>query len=171
MGREAEILERLVSDAALAAILTGGIYGYEATRRLGITRQSTPDAFDAEGFLLPCALVKMRGPVANSNLADLAEQVIASRQVAEIWLLEDQFYTAIEAADIEIFRLLHGYKLPHAWQMAWAFTTAPLTDEGSLKGASTKRCDYSFMQLKQVRKVESNLDFASSHNSGWLAVI
>lgn len=147
MNRESEFVARLTGDPALMSILTGGVYAYTAIRRLGLTLASTPAAFDADGFLLPCAVVKERGPVVDPTIDDISGQITARRQMFEIWVYEDTDYSAIEAAIVRIFQLLQGHRFPSAWPAAWTFTTAPLIDEGSLAGASVKRVDYLIVDL------------------------
>lgn len=141
---------RLVGDPPLAALLSGGIYAFSEIRRLGITRATVPAAFDAEGFVLPLAVVKSRVPVPIGGLTDLEEQVGARRTVMEIWVYEDQEYTTIDLSLTHIYRVLQGHKLAGAWPLAWAFQTVPLVDNGSLKGASVKRVDYSLTDLIKV---------------------
>ena len=50
------IRDALAADATLVGLLTGGIYSYEQTGRNGISRVTTPTAYN--GFLLPCAVIK-----------------------------------------------------------------------------------------------------------------
>ncbi len=55
MSLRDDIKDALEDDTALMAYLTGGIFtGVEE-----INRQNTPDAFDANGEILPCALIKI----------------------------------------------------------------------------------------------------------------
>lgn len=86
----------LEADMTLMALLTGGIYaGTE------ITRQSTPDAFDANGEVEPCALVSAEaedptGPYGHS-----------ARSFVTVYLYERSGYTNIDAARARIYVLLH----------------------------------------------------------------
>ena len=50
-----EVVGALQADGELASLLTGGIYG--ATQVEEISRQNTPEAFDANKEIKPCALV------------------------------------------------------------------------------------------------------------------
>lgn len=87
-------------DIPLMMILTGGAYtGRE------ITRQDMPDAFDANGEILPCVLVKTEvelpwGPFHGS-----------SRAYVRVFLYQRSGYTAIDAALNRIYALLHRQKL------------------------------------------------------------
>ena len=58
MSRETDFETRMEADATLAAILTGGVYTSGAVGELGITRETTSAAFDSNGYLKPCALVR-----------------------------------------------------------------------------------------------------------------
>lgn len=147
MSRETEIVAYLKGDTALMAILLGGVYAYTEIRRLGLSRKGTPAAFDADDFLLPCCVVKGRGPVFDPNIYDLKQQVVARRQYMEMWVYEDTEYTAIDAAAERIYQLLQGHPFSSAWPASWSYTTQPLIDDGSVKGASLKRMDYLIVDL------------------------
>jgi hypothetical protein len=114
----------LETDATLEAILTGGIHaGTE------ISRQLTPDAFDAASEIKPCALVKIEretqwGPY-DSDAA------LSARTYVVIYAYERQGYTHIDPALDRIRTLLHRAKLGSGtWQIAWADDSDDLMDEG-----------------------------------------
>lgn len=93
------IRDALAEDAGLAALLTGGIYSYEQTGRNGISRVTTPDAYDAGGFLLPCAIVKAGE---TRPAAALRDSVAGARGAVEVYLYDDGgsgFGTITEARD------------------------------------------------------------------------
>lgn len=59
MSVETELRDYLLGDVTLTTILTGGIYAWdEETSRNGVNMNDTPAAYDADGILLPCAVVK-----------------------------------------------------------------------------------------------------------------
>lgn len=94
------ILAALQADSTLTTTLTGGLY-----RAKEISRQETPNAYDANGELLPCALVKQEtatpwGPIYDSG-----------RIYATVWFYDRDGYTAIEAARKRVYTLLHRAKL------------------------------------------------------------
>ena len=68
MSIEDDIVGLLEDDETLADYLTGGIFVAEE-----ISRQRTPGAFDTNGEILPCALVK-------SGTEVVLENVIAATQ-------------------------------------------------------------------------------------------
>ncbi len=94
------VLTLLQYDAAIAGVLPGGVQ-----RAVEISRQATPGAFDANGELRACALVKQEtatpwGPHEDSG-----------RLYITIYLYERAGYDAIEAARKRIYALLHRQKL------------------------------------------------------------
>lgn len=94
------VLTLLQDDTALNAALTGGVH-----RAVEISRQATPDAFDGNGELLPCALVKQEtatpwGPHDDSG-----------RLYVVIYFYERAGYTNIETARKRVYSLLHRAKL------------------------------------------------------------
>lgn len=94
------VLDTLQGDALLNLILAGGIY-----RTQEISRQTTPDAFDGNRELLPCALLKQEsrtpwGPYDKS--ARLYFQVFIYNQ-----RMSDQIDYAVE----RIYKLLHRQKI------------------------------------------------------------
>ena len=91
----------LNDDATLMAILTGGAY-YDITE---ITRQAAADAFDANGEIEPCALIKLSTEVPTGPYDH------SQRLTLNIYLYERAGYDNIEAARNRIFQLLHGQQL------------------------------------------------------------
>jgi hypothetical protein len=59
------------ANAPIMAILTGGVYAYGALGIAGLTRESVAAAFDANGFLKPCLIVKQRAAVPDLILDDM----------------------------------------------------------------------------------------------------
>lgn len=97
----------LAGDAALAALLPGGIYTYAQTGRNGISRATLPAAYGADGFLQPCAVVRAR----ESRQADALRDAAAGRQqTVEVYLYvdgdSDSGYSAITAARDQVVALL-----------------------------------------------------------------
>jgi hypothetical protein len=94
------LLDVLEDDATLTATLTGGVYG-EAE----ISRQGTPGAFDANGEVLPCALLTMEaedpaGPFPTS-----------SRAFVTVYFYARAGYSAIDAALARVYALLHRQRV------------------------------------------------------------
>ena len=70
----------------LAALLVGGIYGYAQTGRNGISRVTTPDAYEAGGFLRACAVVKAGDA---KNEAAIRDAQSGMRQAVAVYLYDD----------------------------------------------------------------------------------
>jgi hypothetical protein len=150
MSREHDVKTRLAADATLLTILTGRIHADGALGRLGITRDTAPDAFDANGWLLPCALVRERALIPAGDIRDLEAQVASTSQMVEVWLYEDAGFANIEAASNRIYALLQGYPFSGAYPAEWTFSTPVLRDEGTLSGASVQRIDYRIVDIRRA---------------------
>lgn len=104
----------LIADATLLNSLTGSVYTYKETGRLGISRTTTPNAFDATTKKLkPCAVVKARSTVPDNLLADDGTQEQSVKPIIEIWLYEDggAAGTISETARARVYALLQGKQI------------------------------------------------------------
>jgi hypothetical protein len=142
VSRESQIAAILQGDSSLSAILTGGIFVYGDLGPAGITRDSCPDCFDADGYLLPCVIVKQRGDIPTFEAGDAAKQITSANVVVEIWLYQDTTYAAIDAAKPLIYRLLQGSVLPDSFEIYLANTLSRQRDTGALQDSSMERVDY-----------------------------
>jgi len=142
MSRESQIAALLQADSSLTAILSGGIFVSGDLGPAGITRDSCPDCFDADGYLLPCAIVKQRGDIPTFEAGDTAAKVTSANQVVELWLYQDTTYAAIDAAKPIIFSILQGAVLPDSFEIYLANTLSRQRDTGALQDASMERVDY-----------------------------
>lgn len=110
MSIATDIVQELQSDDTLMDILTGGVY----TDKAEINRQDVPDAFDANGEILPCALVKLgvetpRGPYSRSVQTPLI-----------IYFYQRAGYTSIGGAMTRTYNLLHEKKVGSTtWQVLY----------------------------------------------------
>lgn len=137
----------MIADATLVATLTGGIYKRESVGMEGITR-GTQAAFDANGYLLPCALVKQAPHVPDGQIYDEAAQIDSARQRIEIWLYEDRGYTAIDSAKARLKVLFKGHKFSNAAPILWLGDyLGRARDPGALKGNSMERVDFQVVAL------------------------
>jgi hypothetical protein len=142
MSRESDFATRMTGDATLMAILTGGVHRYEVTGQDGITRDATPSAFDANGYLRPCALVKQRANVADGWVDDEEAQFDSAIQIVEIWFYEDSGYTNIDAAAARCYTLFKGYAFADSFPVRLANVMDRQRDNGALHGASMARQDW-----------------------------
>lgn len=136
----AAILE--ADTATLMTILTGGIYTSGELGPLGITRDTAAGAFDSDGFLLPCALVKEATIVTTADVTDYMAQVQSARQRVEIWLYQDRGYAALDSARARIRTLLMGVHLDDTFELRLAQEWTRLREPGALAGASMARQDW-----------------------------
>lgn len=148
MTREADFATRMGADATLTAILTGGIYQAGNLGFEGISRTNTPAAFDANGFLLPCALVKERGEIPDRIAQDQIAQRASTAQVVEIWLYQDRQYASIDAALSRLFVLFYGHQFSDSLPLDWINTINREQDEGALQGSSLARQDWIVYSIK-----------------------
>jgi hypothetical protein len=98
-------------DATLSGLLTGGVF---AGRE--ISRNDTPGAFDANGEIQPCALVKL------STESAFGPRAIGGNQVIDIYLYERDGTTTIDQAIDAMRDLLHNTKISSgaAWWCEWS---------------------------------------------------
>jgi hypothetical protein len=131
----------LEADATLLATATGGVWDYDETGRLGLSRELTQAAFDANGIIKPCVLIKSRSITPDYILADDANQYVSTREVIECWLYEDTGYANITTMGQRIFVLLHARQLDGTFAVRWAGDLPqPLRDTDL--DASLGRSDY-----------------------------
>lgn len=95
------IYNRLNGDATFLAALLGGFYDLAVVDE--ISRQATPAAFDANLELLPCAVLKLNGPV------PLAPFDHGARLTFELYFY--QRFGFAETARERAYDLLHLVKL------------------------------------------------------------
>ena len=114
----------LTADVTLTGTLTGGVY---ALREL--TRQSAPGAFDANGEIKPCALVRIEAEAQHGPFTGAA--ALSARTYVVVVLYQRDGFTTIDAAMTRVRALLHRSKLgTGTWDIAWADDSGDLEDEG-----------------------------------------
>lgn len=147
MSRENDFYTRITADSTIMALLTGGVHKAETVGIEGITRETTPAAFDANGYLKPCCLVKQRGQVPDGTIFDPITQAQSISQVVECWLYQDRLYTTIDSAGERLKALFIGYMFSDSFEIMWVNTLDRTRDKGPLKGASLLKIDF---QVKSV---------------------
>lgn len=149
MSRETDFETVMEADATLMAILTGGVYPFGSLGLEGITRESVPTAFDANGYLKPCCIVKQRAAVPDGVLDDMITKEATTGQAVELWFYEDRGYTNIDAGMLRSRVLFHGYRFNDSFPME--APTDIITrgkDEGALKGKSMGRQDWIVIDIQ-----------------------
>lgn len=144
MSFESEVAVVLAADATLMAILTGGVHVSATVGPRGITRETTPTAFDASGWLKPCALVRQRNRVPTSDVLDYDAKIESARQIVEVWLYNDQGsgYATLDTAAARVRTLLMGRQLTDSFELRLALWMDRQRDEGALNGAAIQRLDW-----------------------------
>lgn len=148
MSREADFKTRADANAPLMAVLTGGFYVAGSLGLLGITRETTPAAFDANGYLKPCALARQRPLIPDLQAVDFTAQVASATQVIEIYVYQDgPGYTSIDSALSIMFTLFYGHKFSDSFPVEWLATLDRERDQGALSGASMARQEWLVPQV------------------------
>lgn len=136
----------LAADATLIAALTGGMYTYQDTKRLGINKTTLPAAYDANGVIKPLALVRQRSRVPTSAIKDEAQQVTSEAAIIEVWLYSDGNASPPESAADRIYVLLHD-KHVSAGSVRWVNTIEDFRDP-ELAFANVIRLDFEYQGIR-----------------------
>lgn len=99
----AAVKTAIEGDGTLAGLLTGGVYD-----RRGINRTATPDAYDANGELKPCAVVTVEAASPLGHREWAFEQVFV---VVYLYEEEGNGYAAIDQAGLRLRTLFHNETL------------------------------------------------------------
>lgn len=152
MSYASAIKTLLAADATLTAALTGGIFVFSETRKLGINQVTTPSAFTA-GVLKPCALLKSRGETPYGGIADPDAQYITISEVLEIWLYNsgdsDTSYASLQAARDRIYALLQNNRVAGAFEIRLANIIEGVSAP-ELDYAAVIRCDYQVFGRRRI---------------------
>lgn len=127
-------------------LMTGGIYTYENTGRLGISLTNTASAYDSTtGKLKPCLLIKERAEVPDNGVYDDATQEISYRQIVELWWYDDgdTGWSTLKTARNRAFVVLHGKTVGSTKNIPrWAGTPIRDARDAALSYACILRDDY-----------------------------
>ena len=145
---EVDIVALISANTAIMAQLSGGVYQSGLVGVEGITRETTPAAFDVEGYLLPCCLVRQRDLVPTLDVLDFDAQLKSSIQVVECWLYQDApLYDVIDAVSGLLYGLLQGKPLSYSYELDLAHMITRQRDGGSLGNASLGRLDFAVYRI------------------------
>ena len=103
MSAYTAILAALQGDAALMSLLTGGLYDGIAVT--DISRQATPDAYDAWQEMKPVGLLKPE------SQAPAGPHPHGARLFVALWLYQQAGSAAIDAARERAYQVLHRSQL------------------------------------------------------------
>ena len=110
----------LAANVALMTLLTGG-----AHEAMEISRQLTPTAFDTNGEIKPCALVKS-GTELRRKPHDEGVQTVVT-----VYLYERSGSSTIDAAELLVYGLLNKKKIgSRTWEMVFETAQFGQIDSG-----------------------------------------
>jgi hypothetical protein len=146
---EADIAALIADNPAIMALLTGGVYQSGLVGIEGITRETTPAAFDdVTGYLLPCCLVRQRDLIPTFDVLDFDAQAKSTNQIVECWLYQDApLYDVIDAVSSLIYGLLQGKPLPYSFELDLVNVIGRQRDGGALNNASLGRLDFAVYRI------------------------
>ena len=126
MSISQDVKTRLETDWTLMNLLPGGVH-----RATEISRQRTPSAFDDNGELRACALVK-----ASDETPD-GPRAYAGRQLVEVWAYHPYDLDGVENILDRVHVLLQRHKLPNGavWE-ARAFGGTRNFEDETLQAAA-----------------------------------
>jgi hypothetical protein len=139
----------LEADGTLLATATGGIWDFDETGRLGLSRTLTGAAFDSNEVIKPCVLLKLRTSQPDYILADDANQYVSVKEIIECWFYEDTGYSNIETMRDRVYVLLHTKQLTGTFQVLWAGHFRPAVRDDELD-ANVERSDYQVQTKKSA---------------------
>lgn len=147
----ASALEADTGSGGVATLLTGGVYTWEETGRLGVNRDKMPTAFNSTtGLLKPCCIVKVRSETPDNGIQDDATQDISYRAVVELWFYNDgdATLTTLTSARDRALVVLHG-KMIGSTKYIPRWIGNPVRDarDAELDYAVVMRADYDVRAL------------------------
>ena len=107
----------LIADSTLTGHLTGGLYMAQTVD--SISRQNTPNAFDANGEILPCALLK------SESATPWGPHYDSAREYVLIYFYQRFGYASIRPARQRVYELTHRTQITPVgtdklWRIDWA---------------------------------------------------
>lgn len=152
MSKESDMVALLQADATLMALLTGGIYTDEELGIQGFRRD--PDspafaAFDANGSLLPCAVVRQDAEIPLPAVRMPVQKMSGMNQKLEIFFYEARGRDAIVQAKARTHALLEGTRLPGTFPLMWMGDTSIFYDVGPVANSTGLRQEWRCVQLKR----------------------
>lgn len=149
MSLEDDVYNSLDGTGLTSLYLTGGLYKAGDLGETGITRVSAPAAFDSDGYLKPCALIRQRSEVPTGELSDYDYKLMSERKVVEIYLYQDgdTGYDKIDGAVSFIKLLLTGEIYANSFELNLDNVLQRQRDNGALKGASLNKMDWSVVSI------------------------
>jgi hypothetical protein len=119
------VLAHLLADETFTAPLTGGVYAVGVDGVQEISRQSTPAAFDANGELLPCCLIKLETTV------PIGPYKTSARQYLILYVYQRGDWDVIDDTIDQAITLLNDQTIPDAaiWSINWDDLVTDLAED------------------------------------------
>lgn len=148
-------MRQAVVNALLSATDVTGIVGTRVYGRQGligvISRDTTPEAFDADGRLMPTISVNLESAVIRGEAT--TSDTIAATQTLQVWVACAYGYTEIKAALKAVRRVLHRHTFTPVdddtirWSgTRWASTSPELWDEALREPTMFSRFDITYTE-------------------------
>lgn len=150
--KEQDVVAVLEADGTLMAILTGGVYYDEEIGIQGFHRgdDSTTDAaFNADGNLLPCAVVRQGPELAMAGIRDPGEKIVGLAQPIEIYFYQERDKDQILLARKRVYDLLEQRRLPGTYPLTWVSDSPAFYDVGPIANSTTLRQDWRCVFLRK----------------------
>lgn len=138
----------LAADSTLLTIATGGVFVPDDLGRMGLnpSNPQAANAFDSDGHIKPCIVLKIGSATPMDGLSDDGLQRVAQRERMECWFYEDNGYANIDAMRTRVFVDLQGIRLSNGGKCRWAFDTQPSHDIDL--DACMQRADYAVTGMR-----------------------
>ena len=137
MSLQSDVKTALSADTALMTILTGGIH-IDVEE---ISRQNTPTAFDANGEIKPCALIKLPNEVPTGPFKT------SVRTAFVIYVYERSGYANIASAMVRIFGDLNETQIGlNVWNIEFVSTVHNQRDQAL-------NCPLGSLRFSAIRKL------------------
>lgn len=159
MSKENELRDLMKADATLVSLLPGGIYSDEEIGIEGFHRgesdpldprySSTALAYDEDGYLKACALVRQLGEVVVPRTQDLGGGFEALSQTVQVYYYQDRGHDLIDAAKTRGKAVLFNKRLGKSYPI-WCDNESPyLYDAGANSNTTTVRQDWKVVFTRQ----------------------
>jgi len=140
-------------DIALVGILSGGIYLVRDTGRLGLDRDTTPEAFDPVTWaLLPTLIINMRGLVPRTDIPHVPTWE-TGRNVLEFYFEVDGDapYDDLYQARDRCIRILHNQRFPRITKITHINNVDGGARPLELGRAAMVRADFEVTEIRRPR--------------------
>lgn len=152
MNREEEVAALMRADVQLMSILVGGVYADGELGVEGIRREDefpTSAAFDDDGILLPCAVVRQRAMVPTYDIYDMDEKHVSINQIVEVHFHQFRGHDAVDAAKDRNFFVLLNQRLTGSYPLVCEMETSYYYDVGPVKNSTTLRQDWLVTDIRK----------------------